>query len=461
MKSPQMVKRATALLGAASMTLAGCAAHNQAVWEPPKLLKPSPALEKLTALPAPGQKVPVAVYGFTDQTGQFKSSETTQSLSRAVTQGATSILIKALQDSGQRSWFQVIERERLDNVLRERAVIREMRANYLGEKKVNPNALPPLLFAGILLEGGIIGYDSNTKSGGVGARFLGIGAHTQYREDTITLFLRAVSVKTGEVLATVSVRKTIASVSAGADAFRYVAFKDLLEAEAGFAYNEPDELALQHAIEKAVYSLIMEGAVQNLWCFNTTDDYAQGMIRTYLAERDSVKDEKVVMPGGPWSPSCQKNVAHTQAAPLSGPPTQAPVAIASALQPIAAPAQSAPVTLAPRALVLTSAVTKPATQVDTQGEKKPVASALAPAPATAPTLVAVVAKPQPAPLQATAPQPKPVTPLAPEKVSAPVTPVAIPPSSDGARPAAQPAAKDKPIEPESTGTTPLANQGGQ
>ncbi len=462
MNSPQMLKCATALLGAASMSLAGCAAHNQAVWEPPKMLKPSPALEQLTSLPAPGQRVPVAVYGFTDQTGQFKSSENTQSLSRAVTQGATSILIKALQDSGQRSWFQVIERERLDNVLRERAVIREMRANYLGEKKVNPNALPPLLFAGILLEGGIIGYDSNTKSGGVGARFLGIGAHTQYREDTITLFLRAVSVKTGEVLANVSVRKTIASVSAGADAFRYVAFKDLLEAEAGFAYNEPDELALQHAIEKAVHSLIMEGAVQNLWCFNTTDEYAQGMIRTYLAERDSVKGEKVVMPTAPWSPSCQKNVARAQAAPVPVPPTQVPVAIAAALQPIAAPAQSAPAVAAPRALVLTAPVTKPAPQADTPVEKKPVASS--------PAQMAVVAKPQPilvqpAALQPTGPEPKSVAPLvpplAPGKASAPVTPVAVPPSSDGARPAAQSAGKDKPIEPENTGATPLANQGGQ
>ncbi len=461
MKSPQMLKCATALLGAASMSLAGCAAHNQAVWEPPKMLKPSPALEQLTSLPAPGQRVPVAVYGFTDQTGQFKSSENTQSLSRAVTQGATSILIKALQDSGQRSWFQVIERERLDNVLRERAVIREMRANYLGEKKVNPNALPPLLFAGVLLEGGIIGYDSNTKSGGVGARFLGIGAHTQYREDTITLFLRAVSVKTGEVLANVSVRKTIASVSAGADAFRYVAFKDLLEAEAGFAYNEPDELALQHAIEKAVHSLIMEGAVQNLWCFNTTDDYAQGMIRTYLAERDSVKGEKVVMPAAPWSASCQKNLARAQAAPLPVPPIQAPVSIAAALQPIAAPAQSAPAAPTPRAVVLNGPVAKPALQADTPVEKKAVASS--------PAQVAVVAKPQPilvqpAVTETAAPQPKPIAPLvpplAPGKASTPVTPVAIPPSSDGARPAAQSAGKDKPIEPESAGATPVANQGG-
>ncbi|MEQ1882626.1 MAG: CsgG/HfaB family protein, partial [Burkholderiales bacterium] len=185
-------------------------------------------------------------------------------------------------------WFQVIERERLDNVLRERAVIREMRSTYLGEKLVNPDALPPLLFAGILLEGGIIGYDSNTKSGGLGARFLGIGGSTQYREDTVTIYLRAVSVKTGEVLSNVSVRKSIASVSVGVNAFRFIDFKNLLESEAGFASNEPDQIALTQAIEKAVHALILEGALNNLWCLRSPPEATERMLRAYVAERDSL-----------------------------------------------------------------------------------------------------------------------------------------------------------------------------
>lgn len=277
---------------AASLLLAGtisaCAVHNPEVWDSAKMAKPSPIQNRLLALPPTNQRVAVAVYGFTDQTGQFKPTDNVQTLSRAVTQGATSILIKALQDAGNRQWFQVIEREKLDNVLRERAVIREMRANYLGEKRINPQALPPLLFAGILLEGGIIGFDSNVKTGGSGARFLGIGGGTQYREDTVTLYLRAVSVKTGEVLSSVSVRKSIASMQVSANVFRYVAFKDLLEMDAGFTYNEPDQLAMQQAIEKAVHALIMEGATQNLWCFATTDDYAAGLLREYVEERDSL-----------------------------------------------------------------------------------------------------------------------------------------------------------------------------
>lgn len=276
--------------------LAGCAAHNPKMWEPAKAPKATPVTAKLNALPPSGQRAAVAVYNFTDQTGQFKPTDGAQTLSRAVTQGATSILVKTLHEAGNRQWFTVVERERLENLLRERAVIREMRASYLGETKINPQALPPLLFAGVLLEGGIIGYDSNTKTGGSGARLLGIGGRTQYREDTVTVYLRAVSVKTGEVLASVSSRKSIASVAVGADAFRFVAFRELLELEAGVTYNEPDELALRQAIEASVYSLIMEGAMQDLWCFDSSEQEVTQLLTQYVADRDSIPDTLVDLP---------------------------------------------------------------------------------------------------------------------------------------------------------------------
>ncbi|MBK8630554.1 MAG: CsgG/HfaB family protein [Sphingomonadales bacterium] len=284
-----MVAKALTRAGVAALAafaLTGCAAHNQKSWGEAKPTLATPKTLQLRSLPAPASKVAVAVYGFTDQTGQFRQGDGVQTLSRAVTQGATSILVKALQEAGNRGWFTVIERERLDNLMRERAVIREMRSAYLGEAKVNPAALPPLLFAGVLLEGGIIGYDTNTKSGGIGARFLGIGGSSQYREDTVTVYLRAVSVKTGEVLANVSVRKTISSVGLGASAFRYVSYKDLLEAEGGVAYNEPDELALQQAIEEAVYGLIIEGAEQDLWCLSADAATVRTLLSDYHARRD-------------------------------------------------------------------------------------------------------------------------------------------------------------------------------
>ena len=243
----------------------------------------------LNQLPPPQRPVAIAVYGFTDQTGQFKPSEQGQTLSRAVTQGASSMLVKALQDAGNRGWFTVVERERLDNRLKERQIISEMRKRYLGEPEVDPNALPALLFAGVLLEGGIVGYDTNTVTGGAGAAFLGIGARTEYRQDTVTVYVRAVSVRTGEVLANVTASKTIASQALGASAFKFVAFRELLEAEAGITSNEPDQVALQQAIEKAVYGLVLEGVELDLWRFNDMQA-AMPLLAAYRAERDGLYD---------------------------------------------------------------------------------------------------------------------------------------------------------------------------
>lgn len=247
----------------------------------------------LNQLPPPQRQVAIAVYGFTDQTGQFKPTNGGQTLSRAVTQGASAMLVKALQETGNRDWFTVVERERLDNLLKERQIIGEMRKRYLGEEQIDPNALPALLFAGVLLEGGIVGYDTNTVTGGAGAAFLGIGARTEYRQDTVTVYLRAVSVRTGEVLTNVTASKTIASQALGASAYRFVAFKELLEAEWGITANEPDQVALQQAIEKAVYGLVLEGVELDLWRFEDMAA-AQPILSTYRAERDGIYEARDV-----------------------------------------------------------------------------------------------------------------------------------------------------------------------
>jgi curli production assembly/transport component CsgG len=234
------------------------------------LLPPMPgaiteASIKLRDLPPPAAPVAVAVYGYGDQTGQMKPvapTATVAPLSRAVTQGATSILIKALQDAGGGGWFTVV-----DNLLKERRIIADMRQRYLGEQVVNPNALPPLLFAGVLLDGGIIGYDSNTKTGGIGANYLAIGGDATYSEDTVTVYLRGTSVKTGQVLLSVVATKKILSYGLDGNTFRYVTFNRILQAEAGFTRNEPGSLAVEQAIEQAVLQFIIEGSARGLWAF--------------------------------------------------------------------------------------------------------------------------------------------------------------------------------------------------
>jgi curli production assembly/transport component CsgG len=339
-------RKAAALLSV--MALAGCGAvaqHQLSEGMMPPVLNPVTELnQELRGLPGPNRKVVVAVYNYADQTGQFKPSETTQTLSKAVTQGATSVIIKALQDTGNGSWFTVVEREKLDNLMKERRIIQEMRKTYLGEETVNPQALPPLLFAGILLEGGIIGYDSNMQTGGIGARLLGIGADIKYRLDTITIYLRAVSTRNGQVLASVVTHKTIASIGLQGGVFKFIAVDKILEAEAGFTKNEPEQLAVQQAIEKAVYAMVIEGSEQGMWAFadkayqsRAIDEYRsqlfpsrdQAMARAKAVKADATQTaQNTPSAAGPKSPVKPFTTAIVQGKPQSRmaaatpPPTQ-------------------------------------------------------------------------------------------------------------------------------------------
>ena len=225
------------------------------------------ATKLLKNLPSPKDKVVVGVYKFRDQTGQYKALETGSTFSTAVTQGASSILIKALEDS---KWFIPIERENLGNLLNERNIIRSTRQEYLKNANPNDTQLTPLLYAGVLIEGGIVSYDSNIITGGFGARYFGAGSSTRYRQDRISIYLRLVSTSNGEILKTVYVSKTILSQAIDASLFRYVSFKRLLEVETGFTKNEPVHLAVTEAIEKGVESLVIEGIQDGIW--KTTAD---------------------------------------------------------------------------------------------------------------------------------------------------------------------------------------------
>jgi curli production assembly/transport component CsgG len=269
----------------------------------PPVLNPVTKMNKtLRELPPPQRKVAIAVYGYTDQTGQFKESQAVQSNSRAVTQGATSVLIKALQDAGEGRWFTVVERERFENLVTERRIIRDMRERYLGEKELSAKALPPLLFAGVLLEGGIIGFNSNTRAGGVGARVLGIGGNVHYREDTVTMYLRAVSTKTGEVMVSVVSHKTVVStaLSAGVQgrAFKFAVLDNLFEVEAGITHDEPQQIAVQQAIEKAVHAMIVEGSARGVWAF-ADRGYQAKAIAKYEREKERGRVHPPMAVGAP------------------------------------------------------------------------------------------------------------------------------------------------------------------
>jgi curli production assembly/transport component CsgG len=227
----------------------------------------SPLAKQLLELPPiDGPRMTIAVYGFADKTGQRKTADAYATFSSAVTQGAESWLIDALRLAGNGSWFQVLERASLDDIIKERQLISQTRETFLGK---DAERLTPMLFAGVIAQGGIIGYDSNILTGGAGASLLGISANTQYRKDVVTVSLRFVSVHTGEILLSTAVTKTISSVAVSGNLFKFYEHGTLsIESELGLTANEPNTIAVRSAIEKDVIDIIYQGEKMNIWKFN-------------------------------------------------------------------------------------------------------------------------------------------------------------------------------------------------
>ncbi|OAB25643.1 curli production assembly/transport component CsgG [Flavobacterium fryxellicola] len=246
----------------------------------------TPATTLLKQLPKAKEQIVVGLYKFRDQTGQYKASENGSNFSTAVTQGATSILIKALEDS---KWFIPIERENIGNLLQERNLIRSTRQEYSKDADPNVPQITPLLYAGILLEGGIISYDSNIITGGFGARYFGTGGSIKYRQDRVTIYLRMISTANGKILKSVYISKTILSQAIDQSLFKYVNFKRLLEVETGYTTNEPVQMAVTEAIEKAVSTLVLEGIKDRIWEAAIPQPEVDIVLKNYAKENEEAE----------------------------------------------------------------------------------------------------------------------------------------------------------------------------
>jgi curli production assembly/transport component CsgG len=254
---------------ALALTLAGCAnlvrpLGDVTVKDQPKVSET--IVKEVNTLPAPnGPKISVAVYGFKDLTGQRKNSTTLSLFSTAVTQGAESYLIKSLAEAGNRQWFTVVERVNLDNLLKERQMIKQTREIYDG---ANAKPLPPLTLAGVILEGGIIDYNTNVLTGGTGFALLGIGPYTQYTQDQVVISLRLVSVQSGEILTSVTIEKNLLSTQDGVTALKfYNQNTKSFEFDSSQTFNEPGNYALRSAIEQGIVELVKNGERLGLWQF--------------------------------------------------------------------------------------------------------------------------------------------------------------------------------------------------
>ncbi len=273
------------------LLLSNCAMLQKAGMESKPEVTEMKMQKEFDTVPAPAQKkITVAVYSFQDKTGQRRNTPNVASFSTAVTQGAEPFLIKALQDVGKGQWFDVVERVNVDNLIKERTIIKQMRDAYEGS---NSKAVPPLQFAGIIVEGGIIGYDSGMESGGAAYKWLGIGPQSQYSKDIVTVSLRAISVSSGRVLTTITVSKTIYST---ADSIAILkAFRGgtaFFEAETGLTINEPTTLAVKATVEAAVVELIKEGERKGIWSFKPTPENVDDWYENSNGSKTTSKNEE-------------------------------------------------------------------------------------------------------------------------------------------------------------------------
>ena len=272
----------------AVVAMSGCAiSQKMGVLESKPVVPKNELQQEFDAIPAPSNgRLTVAVYNFSDKTGQRKAIPGIASFSTAVTQGGDALLIRALQDVGHGQWFDVVERGNIDALTKERLIITQMRQAYEGQ---NAQKLMPLQFAGVIVEGGIIGYDTGLESGGTGYNFLGIGPTTQYSKDIVTISLRAVSVNTGKILAAVTVTKIIYSTSDTIAIYKSIdpsgistmgsqifnassgstnAAAAIFQFESGLTINEATTIALKSTIEASVVELIKEGQRKGVWDYN-------------------------------------------------------------------------------------------------------------------------------------------------------------------------------------------------
>jgi len=265
--------------------LSGCAINQVQPVVPttPAVSTPRTAATRdLARLPAPKGKITVAVYNLRDQTGQYKPVPDS-SFSTAVTQGGAAFLIRALGESG---WFSPVEREGLQNLLTERRIVRSIESP--SDKGSPAVQLPPLTPASVLIEGGIVGYEADVRTGGAGVAYLGVSASTQYRTDQVTVMLRAIDVRTGAVLVSASTTKTVLSYQLQSGIFKFVSFKKLLEAEAGFTRNEPIQLCVNEAIEAAVIQLIGRGLQSSIWSGATDGAGDDPVFHHYLSGTEEI-----------------------------------------------------------------------------------------------------------------------------------------------------------------------------
>lgn len=233
--------------------------------------------QSLEDLRPPPRPITVAVYDFPDLTGQRKPGGVVADLSTAVTQGASSLVIEALKSAGGGGWFDVVDRTRDADQARERSI--RLAAETNDGKKPAP-VMVPLRPADYILNGGIITYERSIESGDATADWLGLGGGADTNRNFVSVTMRLVNAETAEVVQSVTVHKSIDSVTAGIFSRNraapygeypqslldiYPSLSDALDANFSRTVGELTEIALREAIETAIRDLIIKCKADGVW----------------------------------------------------------------------------------------------------------------------------------------------------------------------------------------------------
>ncbi len=208
--------------------------------------------EKLLSLSVPEKRIPVAVYGLWDKTGQLKDDQLAARKSTAVSQGASEMLITALGRSRQ---FRILDRVNFKDLMTEQ--------DLRGKKRLAANDPYPevnkLIGAKYIIAGAITEYNCDVITTGGGLKIAGIGGETKFARATAAIDLRVTDTTTGEVVKTLSMRDRIIGTMVGLNLFSFLKTKYLYEFEAGRARQEPINLVVRRLIETMVYELVKSG----------------------------------------------------------------------------------------------------------------------------------------------------------------------------------------------------------
>ena len=199
----------------------------------------------------------ITVGSFSDRTGQFRDLDR-QRYSKVLTQAGDLVLYHILFEAlGPRI---LVERE----VPNWKQITNEYRSSYTKNgvrtgliTKDGPEG--GLVGAQYMVTGAIVFYHADRYTGGGGLNIDGIGGNFKVSTATVGIELRLVDISTSEIYWSTLLESWVTGMRVGADIFKFfdaLGGQYLVQAEAGFAYQLPADLAFQTCLATAVTEMI-------------------------------------------------------------------------------------------------------------------------------------------------------------------------------------------------------------